>query len=68
MQTKEGMSRSVRVGTIQKSVNDQTKEAQITTEGLSLLDWVVPTGGGYFFSPSIQLPQNFFRNHMIVIT
>ncbi len=50
----------VRVGYIQTSVNDQTKEAPITTKELSLLDWVVPTGGGYYFSPSISSLKTLF--------
>ncbi|NJM59324.1 MAG: Dyp-type peroxidase [Oscillatoriales cyanobacterium RU_3_3] len=35
--------------TIRRKVDGQTKEAIIESE----TDWVIPTGGGYFFSPSI---------------
>jgi Dyp-type peroxidase family len=50
----------VRCAYIQTYVNDEIIETKITTKGLSLLDWVVPTGGGYFFSPSISSLKSVF--------
>lgn len=44
----------VRSNYLRGKVNDETIEVKTTTEGLSMLDWVIPTGGGYFFSPSIR--------------
>ena len=46
----------VRVGYIQTSANDQTKEAPITTKGLSLLDWVVPNWRRVLLFAFNQLP------------
>jgi hypothetical protein len=42
-----------RFGYIQTNINNETVEGRITSQGLNILDWVIPTGGGYFFSPSI---------------
>lgn len=53
--TKEGNTDAC----IQRPVNEQTVYVPITTKGLRLLDWVVPTGGGYFFSPSISCLKSF---------
>ncbi|MGA9845094.1 MAG: Dyp-type peroxidase, partial [Nitrososphaeraceae archaeon] len=44
----------IRDAYLQANIDNQTAEAQVTTMGLSILDWVIPTGGGYFFSPSIS--------------
>ena len=44
----------VRSAYIQKNLNGEIVEGEITTKGLSFMDWVIPTGGGYFFSPSIS--------------
>jgi deferrochelatase/peroxidase EfeB len=44
----------VRFAYIQTDLKSETVEGRITTQGLSILDWVIPTGGGYFFSPSIS--------------
>ena len=50
----------VRDAFLQVNIDNQTAEAQVTTMGLSILDWVIPTGGGYFFSPSISSLKSFF--------
>jgi Dyp-type peroxidase family len=52
-----------RFGLIERSINNQFEEAQIFTKGLNLLDWVIPTGGGYFFSPSISSLKSFFGSN-----
>jgi Dyp-type peroxidase family len=52
-----------RFGLIERSINNQSEEAQIFTKGLNLLDWVIPTGGGYFFSPSISSLKSFFGSN-----
>jgi Dyp-type peroxidase family len=44
----------VRFGYIQAKINNDTVEGRISNKGLNILDWVIPTGGGYFFSPSIS--------------
>lgn len=43
-----------RFGYIQAKINNGTIEGRISNQGLNILDWVIPTGGGYFFSPSIS--------------
>jgi hypothetical protein len=43
-----------RFGYIQAKINNGTIEGRISNQGLNILDWVIPTGGGYFFSPSIR--------------
>ena len=48
----------VRSAYIQKNMNGEIVEGEITTKGLSIMDWVIPTGGGYFFSPSISSLQS----------
>src|SRR5918995_1291621 len=48
----------IRNNYLRKKINDKIIEAKITTEGLHLFDWVIPTGGGYFFSPSISSLRN----------
>jgi deferrochelatase/peroxidase EfeB len=50
----------IRSAYIQANVNDETVEAQISTKGLDILEWVIPTGGGYFFSPSISAVKSVF--------
>ena len=44
----------IRSGYIQYLTNGISKEHEIKTQGLDILDWVTPTGGGYFFCPSIS--------------
>jgi Dyp-type peroxidase family len=44
----------IRSGYIQYLTNGRSKEHEIKTQGLDILDWVTPTGGGYFFCPSIS--------------
>jgi len=55
-----GFSDRIRYGHFQKNVNNNVLEEQVATGGLSILDWVIPTGGGYFFSPSIRSLKSFF--------
>jgi len=52
-----------RFGTFQINRNSNVIEGQVKTDGLSILDWVIPTGGGYFFSPSIKSLKSFFVEH-----
>jgi Dyp-type peroxidase family len=49
---KPGQNR-VRRCTIRRKINGEQFEAPIEVEG----DWVIPTGGGYFFTPSITALQ-----------
>jgi len=56
-QGKENDNR-IRHNYLRAKINDKIIEAKITTEGLGLLDWVIPTGGGYFFSPSVSSLRN----------
>jgi deferrochelatase/peroxidase EfeB len=52
-----------RFGTFQINRNSNVIEGQVKTDGLNILDWVIPTGGGYFFSPSIKSLKSFFVEH-----
>jgi hypothetical protein len=38
-------------------IPDSNIQHRISTEAFSPKDWVVATGGGYFFSPSISVIQ-----------
>jgi Dyp-type peroxidase family len=41
--------------TVVKDANNQPKTLQLDTNGFR--EWVIPTGGGYFFSPAIDVLQ-----------
>jgi Dyp-type peroxidase family len=51
---KGGTDNRIRYAYLPAYMNNEAVEGRITTKGLSILDWVIPTGGGYFFSPSIS--------------
>jgi Dyp-type peroxidase family len=44
----------IRSGYLQYLTDGISKEHEIRTEGLDILEWVTPTGGGYFFCPSVS--------------
>jgi Dyp-type peroxidase family len=53
----------VRYAHIQTTMDSEIVEGGITTKGLNILDWVIPTGGGYFFSPSISSLRNILGSN-----
>ena len=52
-QTNDENNRS-RYGTLVKKIDNEIVKEVITTGSKGISDWVIPTGGGYFFAPSIS--------------
>jgi Dyp-type peroxidase family len=44
----------IRYGNLLRKVDNQRVKEKITTGNNGIFDWVIPTGGGYFFTPSIR--------------
>lgn len=53
----------VRYSRYYREVNDKNHtlaSVNVTNNGQKNKDWIIPTGGGYFFAPSISTIKNIF--------